>query len=41
MKLSRLVSMFFLGALGVSVHGDVIERVIARVNSQIVTLSEF
>ena len=25
----------------VLVHGDVIERVIARVNSQIVTLSEF
>ena len=44
MKLSRLGSVFFLGAaLGASVvvHGDVIERVIARVNSQIVTLSEF
>jgi peptidyl-prolyl cis-trans isomerase SurA len=41
MKLSRLVSAILLGALGVSVQGDVIERVIARVNSQIVTLSEF
>jgi peptidyl-prolyl cis-trans isomerase SurA len=43
MKLSRLGSVFFVGALGASVlvHGDVIERVIARVNGQIVTLSEF
>jgi len=43
MKLSRLGSILFVGALSASVlvHGDVIERVIARVNSQIVTLSEF
>jgi len=43
MKLSRLGSVFFVGALGASVlvHSDVIERVIARVNGQIVTLSEF
>lgn len=43
MKRSRLASVFFVGALGASVlvHGDVIERVIARVNGQIVTLSEF
>jgi len=43
MKLLRLGSVFFVGALGASVlvHGDVIERVIARVNGQIVTLSEF
>lgn len=43
MKLSRLGSVLFVGALfaSVGVHGDVIERVIARVNSQIITLSEF
>lgn len=43
MKLSRRGSIFFVGALSASVlaHGDVIERVIARVNGQIVTLSEF
>lgn len=43
MKLSWLGSISFVGALGASVlvHGDVIERVIARVNSQIVTLSDF
>ncbi len=43
MKQSRLVSVFLVGALGASVlvHGDVVERVIARVNGQIVTLSEF
>ena len=43
MKLLPLSSVFFVGALGASVlvHGDVIERVIARVNGQIVTLSEF
>lgn len=43
MKRSRLGSLFFAGALSASVlvHGDVIERVVARVNSQIVTLSEF
>lgn len=43
MKLSWLGSIFFVGALSASVlvNGDVIERVIARVNSQIVTLSEF
>ena len=43
MKLSRLGSVLFLGALGASVlvSGDVIERVMARVNGQIVTLSEF
>ena len=43
MKLSRLGSIFFVGAIGASVlaHGDVIERVMARVNGQIVTLSEF
>ena len=43
MKLSRLASISFVGALSASVvvHGDVIERVIARVNGQIVTLSEF
>ena len=43
MKLLPLSSVFFAGALGASVlvHGDVIERVIARVNGQIVTLSEF
>jgi parvulin-like peptidyl-prolyl isomerase len=42
MKLSRLGSVFFVGALSASVlvQGDVIERVIARVNGQIVTLSE-
>ena len=43
MKRLRLGSVFFVGALGASVlvHGDVIERVMARVNGQIVTLSEF
>lgn len=43
MKRLRLVSVFLMGALGasVAVQGDVIERVIARVNGQIVTLSEF
>ncbi|MEO8361245.1 MAG: peptidyl-prolyl cis-trans isomerase [Vicinamibacteria bacterium] len=43
MKLSWLGSISFVGALGASVlvHGDVIERVMARVNSQIVTLSDF
>ena len=43
MKLSRLGSVLFAGTLfaSVLVHGDVIERVIARVNGQIVTLSEF
>lgn len=43
MKLSRLVSVFLLAITGASgrVHGDVIERVIARVNGQIVTLSDF
>ena len=43
MQLSRLGSVFFVGALSASVfvHGDVIERVIARVNGQIVTQSEF
>jgi len=43
MKRSRLGSLFLVGALGgsVVVHGDVIERVMARVNGQIVTLSEF
>ena len=43
MKLSRLASVFFVGAMGasVAVQGDVIERVIARVNGQIVTLSDF
>lgn len=43
MKQSRLGSVFLAGVLGASafVHGDVIERVIARVNGQIVTLSEF
>ena len=43
MKRSRLGSIFFVGVLGASVlaQGDVIERVIARVNGQIVTLSEF
>jgi parvulin-like peptidyl-prolyl isomerase len=43
MKLSRPASVFFVGALfaSVGVQGDVIERVIARVNSQIITLSEF
>jgi peptidyl-prolyl cis-trans isomerase SurA len=43
MKLSRLGSVLFVGAIlaSVLVHGDVIERVIARVNGQIVTLSEF
>jgi peptidyl-prolyl cis-trans isomerase SurA len=43
MKLSRLGSIFFVGAMSttVLVHSDVIERVIARVNGQIITLSEF
>lgn len=43
MKRLRLVSVFLAAALGatVLVRGDVIERVIARVNGQIVTLSEF
>ena len=43
MKRSRLGSVFLAGAIGASglVSGDVIERVIARVNGQIVTLSEF
>ncbi|MEO8499281.1 MAG: peptidyl-prolyl cis-trans isomerase [Vicinamibacteria bacterium] len=43
MKRLRLGSVFFVGALSASVllHGDVIERVMARVNGQIVTLSEF
>jgi parvulin-like peptidyl-prolyl isomerase len=43
MKRLRLGSIFFVGALGASVFvsGDVIERVIARVNGQIVTLSDF
>jgi len=43
MKLSRLGSALFVGALfaSVGVQGDVIERVIARVNSQIITLSDF
>jgi len=43
MKQLSLASIVLGGALGASVlaHADVIERVIARVNSQIVTLSEF
>ena len=43
MKRSRLGSVILAGAIGASglVSGDVIERVIARVNGQIVTLSEF
>lgn len=43
MKLSRLASVFLLTAIGATgvVRGDVIERVIARVNGQIVTLSDF
>ena len=46
MKLPRLVSrlfpaVLFLLGVGFVAHGDVIERVIARVNGQIVTLSEF
>lgn len=43
MKRLRLVSVLLAAALGatVVVRGDVIERVIARVNGQIVTLSEF
>jgi parvulin-like peptidyl-prolyl isomerase len=43
MKRLRLGSVFFAGVLGASrlVQGDVIERVIARVNGQIVTLSDF
>lgn len=43
MKRLRLVSVLLAAALGatVGVRGDVIERVIARVNGQIVTLSEF
>ena len=43
MKQSRLGSILFATLLGATaaVQGDVIERVIARVNSQIVTLSEF
>ncbi len=43
MQLSRLGSVFFVGVLSASVlvQGDVIERVIARVNGQIVTQSEF
>ncbi len=43
MKQSRLSSILFAILLGATaaVQGDVIERVIARVNSQIVTLSEF
>jgi parvulin-like peptidyl-prolyl isomerase len=43
MKRLRLGSVFFVGGLSASVlvHGDVIERVLARVNGQIVTLSEF
>lgn len=43
MKLSWLRSAVLMGALGASawVNGDVIERVIARVNGEIVTLSEF
>lgn len=43
MKRLRFGSIFFVGVLGASVlvHGDVIERVIARVNGQIVTLSDF
>lgn len=43
MKRLRLASFFLMGVLGASalVEGDVIERVIARVNGQIVTLSEF
>lgn len=43
MKLSRLSSIFFAAATGaaVLVQGDVIERVIARVNAEIVTQSDF
>jgi peptidyl-prolyl cis-trans isomerase SurA len=43
MKRLRLVNVFLMAAFAAaaSVSGDVIERVIARVNSQIVTLSEF
>lgn len=43
MKQLRLSSILFATLLGasVAVQGDVIERVMARVNSQIVTLSEF
>jgi len=44
MKRLWLGSIFFLGALGgaaAQARGEVIERVIARVNSEIVTLSDF
>jgi len=43
MKRSWLVSLFLVVAAGAAtlVHSDVIERVIARVNGEIVTLSDF
>jgi peptidyl-prolyl cis-trans isomerase SurA len=43
MKRSWIGSVFLCSVLGaaVLVHGDVIERVIARVNGEIITLSEF
>ena len=43
MKRLRLGSLVLSGVLSASVvvNGDVIERVIARVNGQIITLSEF
>lgn len=42
MKLSRPASLVLVAVLGAAVaQGDVIERVIARVNGQIVTLSDF
>jgi parvulin-like peptidyl-prolyl isomerase len=43
MKQLRLGNLFFVGAISASVlvNGDVIERVMARVNGQIITLSEF